>query len=508
MALSGRLNNAPARARLPVWVVVVVILTSLAYLALLVMLARTRRPWNDEAMFANPAWNLVQHGYLGSTVMEEDGSGLPNIHRYTYWMFPFYLVVLAGWFKLVGFGLMSLRALTIFWTCVFLCEWWFLLRRWTRDIGVTLLGLALIAFDYNIMVAGSFGRYDIMVAALGFGGYCCYFHWRPKLKTAILSSNACIAACGITHPNGLMFFLGLWALIFYLDRKRLRWSSFAVAIVPYIVGGILWGLYILQSPQSFFVQLRTNSYSRIGLFTPWRSIAGEVHRYLTAFGLAGHSVGHSSIALLKFVPLAAYLIGLAAFFLIRDLRSNCAFRPFLLLFGVHLFYQTFIDGIKFTYYLVLILPFYAAALALVLAYCWRRAPVAKPLIAIFVMGLIGLQAGGVGLRIRLNEYGRMYAPAVEYLKAHAGYRELIMASCDLGFGYGFAPNLDDDIRLGYNTGKVPEYIVVEEIYHDNIDQWGTTQPALHRFIVNRLTREYDVVYDHTGYQIYKRKGEL
>src|SRR5512146_2848643 len=85
------------------------------YAALLWEHARTRKPWNDEAMFAHPAWNFVTTGSMGSPVFEEKGSAFPNVNRYTYYMFPLYLFTVAAWYQAVGFGLMELRALSMLW---------------------------------------------------------------------------------------------------------------------------------------------------------------------------------------------------------------------------------------------------------------------------------------------------------------------------------------------------------------------------------------------------------
>lgn len=480
--------------------------SGLLYITLVFAMARTRRPWNDEAMFANPAWNLVQHGFLGSTVIEDE-AGIPDIHRYTYWMFPFYLVLLAGWFKLVGFGLLKMRLLMSMSALVFLWEWWLLVRRWTASSTIAAAAVGLTAFDYNMLVAASFGRYDILVAALGFGGYCCYLALRERrFRLALFCSNACVAVCGATHPNGLMFLLGLWTLIFYLDRRRITWSSFGISALPYLLVAIPWAAYILQSPHSFLAQTKTNSYSRIGLFTPLASLAGEWTRYKVAFGLGAHSAGHSGIAALKAIALLAYIVAIAAFLMIRDLRADTRYRPLLLLLGVHLLYQSFVDGIKFTYYLVLVIPFYATILALVLAYFWRRRILLRFVSAFGVGVLLLMQIGGILVRVRQNEYATRYAPAVDFLRREATPSDLIFASCDFGFRYGFKDNLVDDIRLGYRSGKRPVYIVMEEIYSQNVDLWRTSQPALHQFLVDRLNREYESIYAHGGYTIYKRKA--
>ena len=83
-----------------------------------------------------------------------------------------------------------------------------------------------------------------------------------------------------------------------------------------------------------------------------------------------------------------------------------------------------------------------------------------------------------------------------------------MASSEFGFAYGFRPNLLDDIRLGYYSGKTPQFIVVEEAYQYNFEAWQRSDPALYRFIRRRLAEEYEPVYDHHGYRIYRRRAEL
>ena len=115
--------------------------------------------------------------------------------------------------------------------------------------------------------------------------------------------------------------------------------------------------------------------------------------------------------------------------------------------------------------------------------------------------------GASSLRIRLDTYHRLYLPAVSYIRQNAGPSDLVMASCDFGFAYGFRPNLLDDIRIGYLTGKIPKFIVVEEIYQANFDAWKAGSPDLYRFIANRMS-EYDLVYDYNSYRIYRRKDSL
>jgi hypothetical protein len=483
------------------------IIAAAVFIALLIGMAHTRRPWNDEAMFANPALNLAEKGFMGITVYEGAGV-LPELNRYTYLIFPLNLVTLAGWYKVIGFSLMSTRVLSMLWTFALLGEIYYLIRTWSASVSIALLAVLLTAFDYNILVAGSFGRYEPMVAALGFGGYCCYLALREQHpRWAIFTSNTCIALAGMTHPNGLMFFCGLVFLVLYYDRKSLRVAWLAIAAIPYVAGAIVWGQYLLRSPQAAYQQLHVHSSGRIVLLHPVEAVVGEVQRYMQAAGFTAHLAGHSGPVFLKSVPLVFYLIAVAAMIAIPELRRHRGYRVLLFLTAVHFGYQCFLEGTKFPFYLVHLMPLYAAMLAIVAVYLWQRRRAPRLLIAAALGLVMAISAGGVLLRIRLDTYHRLYMPAVNYIQQHAGPSDLVMASCDFGFAYGFRPNLMDDIRIGYFTGKIPKFIVVEEIYQANFDAWKAGSPDLYRFIARRLS-EYDLVYDYNSYRIYRRKDSL
>lgn len=498
----------PRRARPLFWRALAAGAVALAvFIALLIGLAKTRRPWNDEAMFANPALNLAEKGFMGITVYEGAGV-LPELNRYTYLIFPLNIVTLAGWYKLVGFSLMSTRVLSMLWTFVLLGEIYYLVRTWSSSVWIALLAITLTAFDYNILVAGSFGRYEPMVAALGFGAYCCYLALRERHpRWAIFLANACVALAGMTHPNGLMFFCGLVFLILYYDRKSFRAIWLAIAAIPYAAGAVVWGQYLLRSPHSAYVQLRVHSSGRIALLHPWEAVIGEAQRYMQAAGFTAHLAGHTGPIFLKSIPLVFYLAAIGAMSALPELRRHRGYRALLLLTDVHFGYQCFIDGTKFTFYLVHLIPLYAAILAIVASHLWTARRPLRPLIATALALAAAISAGGVLLRIRLDTYDRLYMPAVNFVKEHARASDLVMASCDFGFAYGFRPNLIDDIRIGYFSGKIPQFIVVEEIYQANFDAWKIGAPDLYRFIERRLS-EYDLVYDRDSYRIFRRKESL
>src|SRR6185369_9070971 len=94
----------------------------LGYLLLAVGSARTLLPWCDEAWFASPALNLINSGYMGTSVLDPTADFRTNriqgINRYTYWIVPLYPVTQALWDKLLGFNLFTVRLYSVAWGLV------------------------------------------------------------------------------------------------------------------------------------------------------------------------------------------------------------------------------------------------------------------------------------------------------------------------------------------------------------------------------------------------------
>src|ERR1700732_3848493 len=74
------------------------------YLILTVALAFTARPQSDEAVYANPGYNLMNSGTMGLTLYELRGYLPLSTAQRTYVQPPLYFLVTAGLFKAVGFG--------------------------------------------------------------------------------------------------------------------------------------------------------------------------------------------------------------------------------------------------------------------------------------------------------------------------------------------------------------------------------------------------------------------
>jgi 4-amino-4-deoxy-L-arabinose transferase-like glycosyltransferase len=478
-----------------VWAAIV-----LVYLAGAIALALTKRPWVDEAWFATPALNLLTRGVMGTSNLETAGTTLTGIDQYTYWMPPLHFVLQAGWYALMGFGIMQMRALTMLWGLVALVSWWYVVLRLTSSARTALLTAALMATDFIFIRGASDGRMDVMCAALSAMGLAAYLHLRDRrLAHAVLAAAACTAASLLTHPNGIIGGASLVLLALAFDASRLRARHVALAAVPYVVGFAGWGIYILQAPDLFREQLGGNVSGRTtGV---WSLLQHVTDTYAPAFGLRAHWAG--PLVHLRALILVAYLTGVVGLLLTGVLRRQRGVRLMLMLTATTFVTMTFAGGANQHDYLVHIVPLYLACLATWAVWRWSHGWYA--LATTVVGGLVLLQLGGIAQRVRLDPYGERYMPTIEFLQREVPPDATIFGSSELGFHLGFDRRLVDDTVLGYRSGRRADYIVVDDRYTQWFHDILSGRPAIQQHILRLLTTEYDKVYENPGFTVYKRK---
>jgi 4-amino-4-deoxy-L-arabinose transferase-like glycosyltransferase len=503
-------NDPPVRLNTKKFTQAFVALVVLAYLALAAGSALTKNPWSDEAWFADAAFNLLTKGRLATTVLETAGTNLKGLDQYTYWVMPLHLVTQAGWYKIFGFSLFSMRMLSAAWGVLALIAWYFIMKKLSGERKVALLTLFLLAFDYVFVMAASFGRMDMMSAALGSAGLAVYLGLRERdLKMAVLGSQSLVTLCGLTHPNGgVLFFFGLLFTTLYFDRARLKWQHAAIAVIPYVIGAAAWSTYILKAPSLFVSQLKANASMggrMSGLTSPLSALKNEITlRYLVAFGLGPHTSGHAGPIQLKVLILVAYLIAIVGVLSVRDIRRHKGYRALLMLTALYFFILTFFDGQKMSFYLVHIIPLYTSILAVWIHWCWTNKTVPRWLLVLAVCGLVSLQVGGILYRIKVNSYEHSYMAAVNFLKRNGNENSIVMGSAILGFQLGF-DRVVDDVRLGLFSGKRPDFIVIGEPYEEALKDYEAKQTGEYQHIHRLLTEEYKLVYDQELYRIYARR---
>jgi hypothetical protein len=474
----------------------------------------TASPWENEGWFASPALNLLQRGFMGTTILESKGSWMEGMDRHTYWILPLHILTQAAWYKLFGFSLLTMRGLSICWGAVILFAWYALMYQLSQDHKVALLTVGLIAVDDHFISVAALGRMDAMCAGLGWAGCAAFVCLRQRwFHLAIFVGNALVAASCFTHPCGALYFAVLSALTVYYDCARLGWREVALAAAPYLAGLGAWSLYIIQSPAQFWSQFSGNAsgiasefteFSRwSGLKAPLTAFKREIVRYLAAFDwyIAPNFWWRFQVSIL-----VVYAFGVIAALLTPSIRRHAGYRALLLAGTVFYVLLMLFEGLKSSTYLVHTLPIAIALLATSIFHyaranrsaVARRAAVAA--LALFVGGQLAY-----GLPANLVPQGKWdYDATLGFLRQHAPPSSQIVGGAELAFELGFDAHLVDDPRLGYYSGKQPDFIVANYIYRGWFNRSRTRYPKIHEHIKQLLSTRYREVFHNASYTIYQR----
>jgi len=484
-----------------------------AWIALAIGLALTRAPWSAEAWAAIPALNLADHGVMATTVLEFKNTWLQGLDRHTYWLMPFHLLMQAAWYKLLGFSLLKQRLLSVFFAVVLLGSWSRIVFQLTGLRSAAFAVWIILGFDFTFLEGAANGRMDMACAALGSSAIAVWLSLgAASPRWALLVGHSLTAAAVFTHPCGALFAVALLLISLSLTRWRIRPADLLLIALPYLIGAALWGLYIAEAPADFQSQFIGNTSGFAGeyiprarsngLASPFRAILDEVQlRYLKTFGfdeLQTRAGALKSIWLL--------VIGPAAFaaLLIPDLRSRPGTRALLIAAGAVFLMMALLEGMKFQHYLVYSLPFLSALAAITGGWLWVNHPRARIFLVAALLAAMLPQIKSVVDVIRYNPLRNELGSVANYLRTAGTPEDLIMSPAELGYQLGFGPTLRDDVRLGYNTGLRPRFIVTSGWYRLWFEGARTRDPALHSYIEKMLATEYSRVFTRGDYIVYRR----
>ncbi len=423
-----------------------------------------------------------------------------------------------GWYKVFGFSLLTLRSLSITFGALVLFAWYAMMCRLSLDFRIALLAVGLLAVDYHFLSFAALGRMDAMCAGLGWAGCAAYVCLRERnLKATIFLANTLVAASCFTHPCGVLYFTLLSVLTLYYDRSRLGLGEMAVAVTPYLVGLAGWGAYILQSPAQFWSQFAGNisgigsEYTQrdrwSGLRNPFAAFLWEVRRYLGAFHWY---VATSFRTRFQVSILALYLLGAAIALCTPSLRRKPGNQVLLLAGSLFFFLLAVFEGMKSSPYIVHTFPIAAALLAVSFAsFLWPdqngyRSPWIRGAAAAVLAAFLCIQFF-YGIQDNRNPREQWdYAATVGFLKNHAGPSSQIVGGGELAFQFGFDANLIDDPRLGYYSGKQPDFIVANDLYRAWFKRSESRYPEIFHHIERVLGASYREVFHNASYTVYRR----
>jgi 4-amino-4-deoxy-L-arabinose transferase-like glycosyltransferase len=467
------------------------------YLVLSVGRMLTDAPTCDEGWFASPAHNLATRGAMTTTVIEEANLSMTTgIHTYTYWIMPLNVLMQAAWYKFFGFGLFTMRSISVLFGIVALLAWFSVIRSLTGDERLALLALVLIAVDFSFIRSSSNGRMDMMCAALNALALASYLKLRStSFDAAIVVSSSFVAAAGLTHPNGLLGLMALLVFTLSFDRKRLRFKHLALASVPFAIGAACYAPYVLHNPRLFVTQLSGNGGGRLwGLSNPWAALKTEIaERYV------GISSGANPLkTILTLIYGASIVLAVAT----REVRQQKCYRALLIIAALWFGYFTFFEGTKLYLYLVHPAPVYVTLLAAVIRTWWSRGRVFRLAAATAVIGAVAVGLAGSAFVMLRDSYHKNYLPAMSFLNQTVGADSLVFGTSELSFGLRNYDTLLDDKWLGYHTSRKADLIVLDSRYEQEQQAAAKREPEILQHVNHILSRGYRLVYDGKPYHIF------
>jgi hypothetical protein len=158
---------------------------------------------------------------------------------------------------------------------------------------------------------------------------------------------------------------------------------------------------------------------------------------------------------------------------------------------------------KLSYYLVHIVPFYIALLAVWVVWLWDAHPRLRPLVSVALSGLIAVECAGIYIKSSRRSYLRDQRPVIDFVRANTRPGGRIDGTSALLYELGFDDRLRDDPYLGLKSGRAPDVIVIEQIYDEIYDGWRQQRPADMKMVQQTLS-QYRLAYNTGGYRIYVR----
>lgn len=492
--------------------------TVIVYFVLARWTAGTGYIWENEAWYASPAFTLIHKGYLGSTILESQGTWMQGLDRHTFWIPPLYLLLQAAWYRLMGFGLLPMRELSILTDGVVLIAWYGIISLLSGNRGVALVAMAISATDSRFLMIAGLGRPDPACAAFGTLGWLAYLCLRERsLPGAILAGNVLTAASCLTHPCGELYASGLLLLMLYFDRRRLGWRKLCLFAVPYVAALSAWGVYILQAPSEFVRQISGNvegigreasGVDRLaGIASLGGALKGLKAEYFLRYGVPFGRYATSAADHAQLFALIIYTVGVAGCLLTPSLRNHRGYRALLCVGLLDYVTLGLLDAFKSTGYLTHTLPLASALLAIYAHFLVSRVRQGfKLAVAVAMVLFAAVQVTALGRSFSETPERWDYENALAFLR-RSGPPSGIIGAGEFAFALGFDSGIVDDWRLGYYSGRQPPLIAGNPIYSGWLEHSATIDPPIHVYMVRLLREEYSVAFRNSSYTIYQRIRE-
>lgn len=256
----------------PQWKFLVAVIV-VYYVLSLSLLLSWPLPWPDEVHFGDVARTFADEQRLGTNLIK-------GMEERMYWQPPIYFLVLSAVIKFGGFNLVVLRLFSLVIGSLILVLVYRLGVKLIKDPLPVKIGVVLLALNPNFVTYVKLARMDglcMVWTLLALVLYSSAMTEHKNIKFLVVGLFVSLAI--LTHPLG---FIGLTAIVLHLfifKRNRIVevFRYLLILFIPVIIGLCFWGLYVLQDPQNFLMQMQYQFAQRS--FSPPSSVVNFFERY-------------------------------------------------------------------------------------------------------------------------------------------------------------------------------------------------------------------------------------
>ncbi len=215
--------------------------------------------YDDEASFADPARSAALGHSFGSPAMT---GVLPGAEERVLWQPPGYLLLLAGWFRIFGFGLIQGRALSAVTAGLAVGLIYVFASRYVPR-GFAGLAAGVVALSPWALRAATAIRPDSAALMCVMLSVVAVLSWvdRPTPRGAAWMALG-VAGASLMHPIGAM--AGLFVGTYLMSRRR-WWTAGVVLTVAVVVVVVVWGSYVAGHWPAFLEQMRLQGARKTGV---------------------------------------------------------------------------------------------------------------------------------------------------------------------------------------------------------------------------------------------------
>jgi 4-amino-4-deoxy-L-arabinose transferase-like glycosyltransferase len=327
-------------------------------------------PETDEAYTLQVAYEMINRGQLSLPMYRYLGGNIENVwHSYT----PVYFVLLSGFMKVFGWGILQGRVFNLI-TAVLTLLMIHLIARRLLNWRVGLIAVTMLISDQTFLERARLLRNDYAAAAFAMLAYYLYETAEERKSGRYFIAAGLAAGAAVMSHTNMIYMLGAIGALMLLrhgwrvvtGKSLYQFSLAALVVMAYEI------IYVIIDYKNFALQNRDDSlhFEILEQGGWWKNILREMNRYIRWYEGSEMfmNLPRTTLHAFQFLAVTAiiYLVAYSAFRIKRrDAMSKPAVRIFIVTAIVALFHAL-ITSNKDMYYLAHMAPWFALCVGILL----------------------------------------------------------------------------------------------------------------------------------------------